>query len=219
MGDGKSSNTGEFARNKMVARDVVGFTLGYFYGDYRKLNTVPADNFEMKYGTTADLNLASSSLYNGNIRHAVYTIARLNEITGYAQPEGYNYKYDQLNRLKSMRARINYTLSTTYAWSTTFAERTEFKEDVTYDPNGNILTYQRNGNNSAQFVMDNLTYNYPANNNKLDYITEAQTNQTAYTGDLDVQSTGNYEYDEIGNLKKDTRDSVTSITWTNAQKN
>jgi hypothetical protein len=66
--------------------------------------------------------------------------------------------------------------------------------------------------------MDNLTYNYQANTNKLTYIDDAQTVQTAYTGDLEDQASGNYAYDAIGNLVQDTRDSISSVTWTNAQK-
>jgi len=216
---GASGNTGDFARNKNVSRDVVGLTLGYYYGDYRKVNTVAGDNFELKYAGNADFNLAAPSLYNGNIRHAVYAIARLNEIVGYAQPEGFSYKYDQLNRLLSQRERINYTLSSTYAWSTTPAERSHFREDVAYDPNGNIINYLRHGHKSSQYLMDSLTYHYEANTNKLNYIDDKQTGAlSVYRGDLKDQAPGNYAYTGIGNLYQDTRDSISHINWSHRQK-
>jgi len=215
--DGKSGNTGDFARNKMVGRDAMAFTLGYYYGDYRMVSTTSGDTFEMKYANNADFHLASSSLYNGNIRHAVYTIAQLNVIS-YARPEGYTYKYDQLNRLIGQRTRVNYDLSD-YEWSTTAAELERFREDVSYDPNGNILKYLRNGHRSSQYLMDSLTYHYETNTNKLNYIDDKQTGAlSVYKGDMKDQAPNNYAYDAIGNLVQDTRDSVTSITWTNAHK-
>jgi RHS repeat-associated protein len=218
--DGNASNTGDLARNRLTGRDVAAFTLGYYYGDYRLIATTTNTAFEMAVGPTTSFNLASPGLYNGNIRHAVYTIARLKHGTaGYPEPEGYAYKYDQLNRLRSQRAYTSgYSLSSN-AWVSSSAS-TLFQEDATYDPNGNILTYYRRGNSGTPaVVMDDLTYNYGSDNNRLLHIDDAQTNTAAYTGDLEDQSTGNYTYDAIGNLTFDALDGILmNIYWTNNQK-
>ncbi len=48
----------------------------------------------------------------------------------------------------------------------------DYKESVSYDPNGNILGYLRNGapSLSKPAVMDSLTYNYDAGTNRLNYV-------------------------------------------------
>ena len=56
-----------------------------------------------------------------------------------------------------------------------------------YDPNGNILTY-----------------NYRANTSKLTYITDAVASGN-YPNDIDNESAGNYSYDSIGNLLIDVQ--------------
>lgn len=216
--DGKNGNSGDFAHTKNVARDVAAFTLGYYYGDYRKVNATFTDDFELTLYSYASFNTAGPSLYNGNIRHATYAIAKLNEVDSYPWPEGYGYKYDQLNRLIKMRMLENTGLNDYLWYGPPFNNR--FLEDIAYDPNGNITRYLRHGNsdNTDEPVMDSLTYHYPTNNNKLTHIDDAQTDQNLYDGDLEDQAPGNYEYDAIGNLKKDVRDSISLVTWTNAQK-
>ncbi|HNG07135.1 MAG TPA: RHS repeat-associated core domain-containing protein, partial [Saprospiraceae bacterium] len=217
--DGNGGNTGDLTRNKLVGRDVAGYTLGYYYGDYRMVSTTSGDRFEMTYAKNNYIDQSSASLYNGNIRHAMYTVAKLNEKTPYdATVEMYAYKYDQLHRLRSQRAYNSGYSYSSFAWVSGSAS-TMFQEDVNYDPNGNILSYYRRGNSGTPAtVMDNLTYQFGSDNNKLLYIDDAQTNTSAYIGDLEDQSSGNYNYDQNGNLTQDTRDSITAITWTNAQK-
>ena len=91
----------------------------------------------------------------------------------------------------------------------------DYKEAITYDPNGNILTYNRKGSPSIagkQLEMDALTYNYIASSNKLNFVADP-TPVANYTEDIDAQLTGNYTYDAIGNLKTDVKEGITSITW------
>jgi len=83
-------------------------------------------------------------------------------------------------------------------------------------------------------AMDTLTYQYGRNNagqllnNRLRYVHD-RVADNAYTEDidsqtpltlsqvqaekLDAQTTDNYQYDEIGNLIKDTKEGITSIEW------
>lgn len=123
----------------------------------------------------------------------------------------YNYRYDQLNRLVSMDAYSGLT-STSF----TPVHMDDYKESVTYDPNGNIMTYNRNGTiaGGKPLAMDNLTYNYNANTNQLNYVQDAVA-ATNYTEDIDNQNSNNYTYDAVGNLKTDAAEGITTpITWT-----
>jgi hypothetical protein len=87
----------------------------------------------------------------------------------------------------------------------------DYQEQVGYDPNGNILSYKRNGYTGGGTAMDVLTYNYnhPATN-QLSSISDAGGG--TYTTDIKDQGTGdNYHYDQIGNL---VADGSNSISWT-----
>ena len=124
-------------------------------------------------------------------------------------PLVYSYQYDQLNRLVSMDA---------YNSNTTFSSLTptdNFKERISYDPNGNIQSYLRNGNTATgnPLSMDNLTYSYTPGTNKLDHIHDAVPDAN-YPQDIDSQDSLNYTYDAIGNLTSDIKDSITNIDWT-----
>lgn len=102
----------------------------------------------------------------------------------------------------------------TYQWET---NSSGYSSTYGYDPNGNITSLTRK--NKAGTTFDNLTYNYqnPTTTNRLDYIDDTETDATV-TYDLDKQATGNYLYDEIGNLTQDTKEGITSIDWNGAGK-
>jgi RHS repeat-associated protein len=135
------------------------------------------------------------------------------------QPQLYNYEYDQLNRLVSMQAWRGFT-SSTNSWSGMTAT-TDHQERITYDANGNIMSYFRNGNTSAgkPLDMDKLAYYYAVDgsgnkkNNQLLYVFDTVALATNYTEDIDRQSVGNYEYDSIGNLTRDNAEKISAITW------
>src|SRR5580698_1666458 len=114
----------------------------------------------------------------------------------------YDYQYDQLNRLIHMDAWNR----TNTSWSA-ITKIPDFQERVAYDPNGNILKYRRNGNNSfagKSLAMDSLNYFYTAGTNKLDHIRDSvlPSGSNAYN-DIQTQSPGNYQYDSIGELIAD----------------
>jgi len=112
-----------------------------------------------------------------------------------------------------------------------------YNERVTYDANGNINSYFRQGATTAG--MDNLKYYYyytATDNTRKEYdVTlplpgdvKALTNQLAhvddtespglYPTDIDDQDAANYDYDNTGNLIKSVKDSITSVDWNNAGK-
>ncbi|SCC64641.1 RHS repeat-associated core domain-containing protein, partial [Chitinophaga costaii] len=129
------------------------------------------------------------------------------------EPLQYNYSYDLLNRIIGMQTIRNLNVVTNN-WTPVAVS--DFGETVTYDPNGNILHYNRNGNATwagQSLNMDQMHYNYLAGTNKLDNIKD-DVDLAAYTTDIDSQADGNYDYDAIGNLVKDQQSSIDDIKWT-----
>jgi len=90
----------------------------------------------------------------------------------------------------------------------------DFQERVSYDANGNILTYKRNGNTagSKPLDMDKLAYSYKPGTNQLDHVYDTVPAGN-YDADLDAQAAGNYEYDRLGNLVKDNAEGITNVSW------
>jgi hypothetical protein len=213
--DGDPAN----AATKYVGRDAYSFSLNYFTGDYTAINA----GVNPMPGSSAFLTTDYRPLYNGNISSMAVNISKFNN------PVLYNYKYDQLNRLKEMDAwYAPANFNTTNSWSG-MAKQTNYQERIKYDANGNITKYLRNGFGTvAAQAMDNLTYNYTINsgkllNNRLNYVRDTtgstSTPNANYTDDIDDQTLAtaaapNYTYDAIGNLTKDVKDSILTIAWT-----
>jgi hypothetical protein len=126
-------------------------------------------------------------------------------------PKLYNYHYDQLNRLTGMDV-LNGTNTGLNLWTNNLTATNDYQERASYDPNGNILTYTRNGYGGTQ-GMDNLTYHYNSNTNQLNHIGDAVASGN-YPNDLDDQDEDNYKYDAAGNLIRDSAAGITSdMTW------
>jgi RHS repeat-associated protein len=184
----------------VVGKTAYNVMLNYFNGDYKAISgTTPWDA-----NINGTLGSQYRPLYNGNISSMAVNVGALNN------PLLYNYQYDQLNRLVAMDA----WKKTGTAWSN-LTPISDFGERVKYDANGNILSYIRNGNTTGgkQLEMDRLAYNYKPGTNQLDYVYDTVPAGN-YDVDIDAQTAGNYEYDPIGNLIKNTADSITSINWT-----
>lgn len=224
--DGKS--------NGIVARDAFGFALHYFGSDTDQ--SIPANDYKPVSNTVNPFAKGYATvdfkpLFNGNIAAVSMNLKMgTNAITG--SPLLYDYTYDQLNRLAAMRAFSGLdTLNNLWAPIAT----QDYAEDVSYDANGNILTYNRNGAAAVSgTAMDALKYKYYYINtsgakiaydplaalpgdvktltNQLAYVTDDINSN--YTEDIDYQLAGNYDYDGIGNLVKDVKEGITSITWT-----
>ncbi len=136
----------------------------------------------------------------------------------------YGYKYDQLNRIVSMDVFKGFD-NALNQWTGTPTASTDYKERITYDANGNIKTYLRNGDANRQ-AMDNMNYTYKAGTNRLDKVVDLATDASDpdYPKYNDIkrkqpngtmgQATGNYQYDAIGNLISDVSEGITNIEWT-----
>jgi hypothetical protein len=195
---------------KYTARDAYGFTLGYynnltggaFDGDYQSIGTT---TFE---ATTAGSPLAvtANNMYNGNITHMVSAVGVL--LSGNSNsPLATIYKYDQLNRIKSVNTYNGINL-TTNSWNSG-SQQTAWRETFQYDANGNITKLTRNNKTTT---IDNLTYNYKSRTNQLTYVDDVVSSGTVTT-DIDDQTAGNYRYDKIGNLTYDRAEKIDSIQW------
>ncbi|MBC6490653.1 RHS repeat domain-containing protein [Flavihumibacter stibioxidans] len=201
---GSLTNGTDTTEPRPIAQDVFGFSLHYYKNDYKAIWFTPQSSSVLGALTTN-----AKPLYNGNIAAMAVNIPQL------GNTKVYNYKYDQLNRLVSLDMYNGLNPS---AGSFTPAGTTEYRERISYDPNGNILTYQRNGD-AARLTMDNLTYSYTAGTNRLHKVTDAAADAGAgsYANYNDLrtgQANNNYGYDSIGNLIRDTRDSISNISWT-----
>lgn len=197
-----SGGSGNITETYPVAQDAWSFSLHYYPGDYK-----PIDHSIITPPVLETLSAQATPLYNGNIA------AMAVDLPGLGTTKVYNYHYDQLNRLKEMDAFDGLNLT---AQTFTPVHLNDYLERVSYDPNGNITKYLRNGTTSGgrQLAMDDLTYNYDPNNNQLTSVTDAVTATANYSEDIDGQGTNNYIYDKIGNLKSDNSEKITDIKWT-----
>lgn len=217
---GKDGNTATgSSQNQYIAKDVMGFALHYYNGDYTAVNAAfNASTLtpfpEVKTGLSAQTPLAYLPLFNGNISSMAVNVKALTKPGGGTGAVLYNYKYDQLNRLTSFDPYIGFTIGNT--WPATTTAKNEYKERITYDANGNILKYFRNGSVTATLLMDSLSYKYKPGTNQLDYVKDSvpsgSYNSSNYE-DIDSQVPGNFAYDSIGNLIKDSSENVSNITW------
>jgi RHS repeat-associated protein len=208
-GDGNPSLDG----SSISTVDALGYALHY-YGNSDYAPVVGANPF-------ADASIATGfkPLYNGNVAASGINIAFPGTTTSLQVPLLYVYGYDQLNRLKRQRTFKGLNASTNVWVPESLAS---YQEDITYDKNGNIETYMRNGaaltEPSAVVGMDNLTYNYNKDpltnrkvNNRLRSVND-NVDPARWSNDLDNQTAAdNYQYDAIGNL---VNEGTTVIDWT-----
>lgn len=78
---------------------------------------------------------------------------------------------------------------------------------ISYDKSGNITALKTYFSTPSGVLMDDFTYNYTANTNKLSSVTDAASSSVSTT-DIDNQSVNNYLYDNNGNLEQDLQNSV-----------
>ena len=154
----------------------------------------------------------TNNCYNGNIAGIKWrNKGRATEL------RTYGYKYDAYNRLESgdFRYRIG-TIEDPNPWITTALDFTA--SNMLYDENGNLKSMKQLGLNPAgqKIVLDDLTYGYTTNSNKLVSVTESASSQsknpTTYDnlGDFrDVAGATDYTYDSFGNMLTDANKSLT----------
>lgn len=206
------------------AKDVFAMQLGYFTGDFNRTSS-PFNTNVSNTVDNATLNPAANrSLYNGNISTwASNNVQHPSASDPYPGLSAYQYRYDELNRIRIADFKENVSLGS-YS-----AALDAYSATYRYDANGNIYNLNRNGNASGGIDMDSLTYYYfdaaggiydetstvpTLPTNKLAYVDDNVIG-SSYTDDIEAQTSGNYAYDKIGNLIQDLgEDSIAEIKWT-----
>lgn len=204
--------------NRYVGRDAWGFELGFYQGDYAAIGGVGNQWFT---GLDVALTAEIKDLFNGNIAYQVIANQKLMEMgTGiYSEPLFKRYRYDQLNRIRSMDLFYDPNGLADNSWSAGSAVTTDYHTDYTYDRNGNILTLDRYAANNQR--MDRLRYTYDVDlagrllNNKLLHVNDLDGQLFAGVDlpDQGAASTPNYSYDGTGNLLNDISEEVDNMVW------
>ncbi|WP_299883972.1 DUF6443 domain-containing protein [uncultured Lacinutrix sp.] len=197
--------------NALVAKDAFGYSLSYFNGDYNSIGNT-SSSFSLSSNSTFD---NSPNLYNGNIKKMVTSIRQQEDVMLATQLN--SYKYDQLNRIKSMTSKAFESSSTT-------AYRDSYASSYSYDRNGNLTELSRTVKGNAVIPMDQFTYKYKSKTNQLQLVKDAIA-ATNFDVDIDDQedllgityseddpNSHNYVYDEIGQLIQDKTERI-HIKW------
>ena len=155
------------------------------------LTSKESEPFKMKLHYESPV-AGATACYNGNISEWEWQ-------QGTNTAQLYGFTYDNVSRLKE----TNQYLHAGTTWSVSPNDYVE--KGITYDRNGNILTLQRTGNGT---LVDNLSYTYTGN--QLTALQESV--RTSLPEDIYQPGSapnGTYEYDANGNMKKDSRKSLT----------
>jgi RHS repeat-associated protein len=178
--------------------------------------------FELGYDkeeTTAGTNFYHSTLFNGNIVGMIW------KSKGDAVRRKYDYQYDAASRLGTAdftQLQDESGIGTFTNSEMDFSVNSNNAADnyfIQYDQNGNLLNMVQKGwklGVSPTLPIDNLTYTYYTNSNRLKNVIDAASDPTTKLGDFRYSSTYNtalggtksssavdYTYDPNGNLKKD----------------
>jgi RHS repeat-associated protein len=197
--------------NRYVPADQYGYELTYFDTLSRQDYTSITSNGAFATQAGSGLAAGSANLWNGNIRNMVTSIKKFEDpLYGSAPVMGKAFRYDQLNRIMQAQSYTNYTVGTN-SWGAGGA-LSGWKEQFSYDANGNILTLKRNGVTTVNTNMDDLTYHYYSNTNRLEYVDDAVSSAN-YSSDIDDETSANYKYDAIGNLIYDASEQIDTIRW------
>jgi hypothetical protein len=121
---------------------------------------------------------------------------------GDGEQRAYGFTYDALNRLTN----ADYNQLEGSTWDKT---KTDFTtSNITYDLNGNINTMNQQGMKLNEILqVDQLTYSYFGNSNRLNHVNDAANDPASVLGDFKQPSgsggSQQYFYDPNGNLVKD----------------
>lgn len=166
------------------------------------LNNIPGSHFAMAISYD---NGFTSKTYNGNISGIKWK--------GWNNPDprAYGYTYDPANRLtiadySELSNGSNEWNPTTMNFSVPL---------ISYDANGNITALNQWGMDGAKKdLIDQLTYRYKDNSNKLETISDASSVVTNLGDFKNGSNSGlDFDYDDNGNITKDLNRNVTNIRY------
>lgn len=163
---------------------------------------------ELAYDKTASVVSGSSyaaSQYNGNITGTIW------KSKGDGVSRKYDFTYDNVNRLTT----ANFTQNSGGGWNNSFIDFTV--NNLTYDQNGNILSMNQKGFKvTGSAFIDQLTYSYQSNSNKLSQVNDASNEPQSKLGDFKYTGSKqayDYTYDVNGNMTLDNNKAISSITY------
>lgn len=177
-----------FAQSTSSAANWFGFDLGYDKTTIGVLGSYTAQQFNGNITGTA-----WKSRGDGQVRKYDFSYDAVNRLTGAA--------FAQHNGWFNLNAGIDFSVS-----------------NLSYDANGNIKTMNQVGwqvNGSSP--IDQLSYTYLSNSNRLSLVTDGVNNSNSTLGDFkynpSTKTASDYDYDLNGNLKLDRNKGITSITY------
>jgi RHS repeat-associated protein len=163
---------------------------------------------ELAYDKTSSVVSGASyaaSQYNGNITGTIW------KSKGDGVNRKYDFTYDNVNRLTA----ANFTQNSGGGWSNSFIDFSV--SNLTYDVNGNILSMNQKGFKvTGPAFIDQLTYAYQSNSNKLSQVNDASNEPQSKLGDFKYAGSKqayDYSYDINGNLTLDNNKAISSITY------
>ncbi|HEX7845452.1 MAG TPA: RHS repeat-associated core domain-containing protein [Chitinophagaceae bacterium] len=184
----------DYAKNTGSTTNWFGFDLGY-------------DKTTVQAVGQSSLGSFAAQQYNGNITGMVW------KSTGDDEVRKYDFTYDAANRI--LTADFNQYTSGSFSKSANI----DFSlSNMSYDANGNILTMNQKGlkiNSSP--TIDQLTYSYISNSNKLLKVIDAITtdNKLGDFKDGGNGSNDDYTYDVNGNMVKDLNKDIQTYSGGN----
>ena len=169
---------------------------------------------ELIYNQT-ESGLTNTPYYNGNISAIKWK--EPGQTSGTIDQRSYKYAYDKSDRLKTATFQA-------HSGSTWSKEVNTLNENLTYDHNGNIKTLLRNQNDrgfaivnglptitSTAQAIDNLTYTYASNYNRLTKVEDTSGNTAGFNNG--ANATTEYTYNNSGSLTKDDNKGISSIAY------
>lgn len=154
----------------------------------------------------------AAAQYNGSITGVIW------KSQGDNTPRKFDYSYDNANRLTS--AMFNQRGTSSETWN---RAKVDFStKDLSYDANGNLLNLTHMGvlpATATPVMIDQLTYSYGANTNKLLKVTDNGTAGSANGKSGDIKDGDNtpaendYDYDAQGRQIFDKNRRVSNVVY------
>ena len=189
----------DFAKDALTApSNYFGFDLGYDKANNNIINSLTYTNAQ----------------YNGNIEGMVW------KSKGDGEKRKYDFTYDNANRL--LAADFNqytggaFNKTAQVDFSVKMGDGSNYLS--AYDANGNIQRMQQTGLKiNTSTLIDDLTYGYNTNTNKLAKVTDAVPSvDNGKLGDFKDGTNGSsndYDYDLNGNLSLDNNKAISNLSY------
>lgn len=187
---------------KAVNGNTFSYALGYF-------NNGTVQDYQSISGTTTlptpISGAGARSLFDGSVATIASNTPQF-ALNGASPNLTQQFTYDQLYRLTSGSRAGG-------------ANADSYRTGYVYDDGGNITNLDRFDSSGIQYddmlyQLQNTQNGYNNNTNKLRSIDDNVAFTPRSATDIDDQNPDNYQYDDIGNLIKDTQEEVANIEWT-----